>query len=293
MRAPLWSRATRVALTCLLLLLLPALGRAAELKIATWNLNWLTLRPAGDRALPSDVHPRAPEDFDRLRAYAVELDADVIGIQEVDGREAAMRVFPADRYSIHMTRDHVVQRVGIVVRRGLRYDVNPDATGIELQPGRNLRSGADITLHVGSALLRILAVHLKTGCHDQRLTDTRNRSCLELSEQLPPLQAWIAARRDEGVPFLVLGDFNRHMERNDQFWAALHSATPLTRATEGRVGPCWGREGFIDHIIAGGAARDWIQPETLRVQSYRETGEEWKDRLSDHCPVSVQLKTPD
>jgi endonuclease/exonuclease/phosphatase family metal-dependent hydrolase len=268
-------------------------AHAAELKVATWNLNWLTERPDGDPALPSDVHGRSAADFDRLRQYAAELNADVVAIEEVDGRAAAARVFPAERYSIHLTRDDVVQRVGIVVRRGLHYDVNPDVTAIEGPPGLRLRSGADITLHLGSQTLRILAVHLKTGCADAPLSRSRRRSCVELRAQVPPLQQWLAARQQEGVAFLVLGDFNRRMDGNDQLWNALRRTVPLSRATEGHADPCWEGGGFIDHIIAGGAARDWMQLDTLRVLTYRETGEGWKDRLSDHCPVSVRLAVPE
>ncbi len=76
--------------------------------------------------LPSDVTPRVEEDFTRLAQYARELNADMIAIQEVDGLTAATKIFPRDQYSIHMTHDHVVQRVGIVVRRGMHYDINPD-----------------------------------------------------------------------------------------------------------------------------------------------------------------------
>ncbi len=285
--------AVRCALIALACLLLPALAGAAELKVATWNLDWLTERPTGDPALPADVHVRAPEDFDRLRQYATQLDADVIAIQEVDGRAVAARIFPPERYSIHMTHDDVVQRVGIVVRRGLAYDVNPDVTALELGPGQRLRSGADITLHLAAGPLRVLAVHLKTGCDDAPLTrSARRRSCAELRAQIPPLQAWIAARQHEGAPFIVLGDFNRHMDGKDQLWAALSRTAPLVRATEGRSSLCWGSEAFIDHIIAGGVARDWMQLPTLRVLSYRESGDDWKDRLSDHCPVSVQFLVP-
>jgi endonuclease/exonuclease/phosphatase family metal-dependent hydrolase len=282
----------RLALAALACLLLPAISLAAELKVATWNLDWLTERPAGDPSLPADVHGRVPEDFDRLRQYATQLDADVIAIQEVDGRAVAARIFPPERYSIHMTRDDVVQRVGIVVRRGLSYDVNSDVTALDLGPGAHLRSGADITLRLAAGALRILAVHLKTGCDDAPLTRTKRRSCAELRAQIPPLQSWIAARQHEGVPFIVLGDFNRHMDGRDQLWAALSNTAPLVRATEGRSSVCWGSEAFIDHIIAGGAARDWMQLPTLRVLSYRETGDDWKDRLSDHCPVSVEFRTP-
>lgn len=277
--------------------LLPALAQAAEqateLKVATWNLNWLTLRPAGAPGLPADVVPRRPEDFDRLAQYARELDADLVAIEEVDGWDAAAKVFPRERYSIHMTHDRVMQRVGIVVRRGLPYDRNPDVTAISTDPSLRLRSGADITLRLPSGPLRVLAVHLKRGCQDQPLARSTRRSCVELRAQIEPLRAWIAEREQEGVPYVILGDFNRWMDGRDQFLAALRKQAPLARATEGRSSPCWGNESFIDHILAGGAARVWLRPATLRVLTYREQGKEWQDRLSDHCPVSVRLALPE
>ena len=279
--------------TLMLLLLLAVPARAEELKIATWNLNWLTLRPTGSPGMPEDVKSRAPEDFDKLRQYAQELNADVIAVEEVDGREAAAKVFPPDRYSIHMTRDRVTQRTGLVVRRGLKYDINPDVTAIAGDPHLRLRSGADITLHLGTGTLRLLAVHLKQGCQAQPLANSTRRSCVELRTQIDPIKAWVAERTAAGESFLILGDFNRWMDGRDQFLAALQQAAPLSRATEGRSSPCWGAETFIDHILAGGSARAWMRPETLMVMRYRETGPEWKERLSDHCPVSVRLIVPD
>ena len=267
--------------------------QAAELKIATWNLNWLSTRPTGAPGLPPDVKARTPEDFEKLRQYALELDADVIAVEEVDGRQAAALVFPEDKYSIHMTHDRVTQRTGLIVKRGLHYDINPDVTAIAGNPAARLRSGADITLHLPRGTLRLLAVHLKTGCQAPPLAKSMRRSCVELADQIPPIQAWMAARVAEKMPFLLLGDFNRYMEGRDQFIAALRETAPLSRATEGRSSPCWGAETFIDHILAGGAAIDWMRPDTLRVLRFRETGPEWKERLSDHCPVSVRLVVPD
>jgi endonuclease/exonuclease/phosphatase family metal-dependent hydrolase len=269
--------------------LLATLASASELKLATWNLEWLTSR---ERDLPPDVRPKRPEDIDLLQRYASDLNADVIAIQEVDGAAIAARVFPTDRYSIHMSHDRVVQRVGIVVRRGIHYDVNPDLTDLDVDPARDLRSGVDITLQLQPPL-RVLAVHLKTGCFDDRLSGRMTRSCTELREQMPPLLDWIRARQAEAIAFAILGDFNRHMDGRDQFWDALSRAAPITRATEGRASPCWGGEPFIDHIILGGAARDWLEPNTLRVMTYHETGAEWEQRLSDHCPVSVRLRLPE
>jgi endonuclease/exonuclease/phosphatase family metal-dependent hydrolase len=283
----------RLIVALLLVLLLPCLAAAAELKLATWNMNWLTDRPAGDRELPADAHPRHPGDVELLHGYATDLDADVIAIQEVDGAGIAARIFTPDKYSIHMSRDRVVQRVGLVVRRGIHYTVNPDVISLNIDPGHHLRSGVDITLDLQPSPLRIMAVHLKTGCFDQKLDDSRRRNCVELQQQVAPLVDWIAARRAEGVAFAVIGDFNRHMNAKDQFWSAMAQTAPLVRTDEGHSSPCWGGEQFIDHIILGGAARGWLQPDSLRVLTYRETGEEWKDRLSDHCPMSVRLRVPD
>lgn len=277
-------------LAFVLSLLTASAPRAAELKIATWNLNWLTLRQAG---IPADVKIRQPEDFDRLRAYALELNADVVAIEEVDNAETARLVFPADVYSIHMSHDRVRQRVGIAVRRGLAYDINPDVTAIALEPVAHLRSGVDITLHPPAGPLRVLAVHLKQGCQYLTFGRTPQTTCVTLMSQFDIVAQWIGARRDEGVPFLVLGDFNRGLDKNDPFIRKLGGPAPLTRATEGFSSPCWGHESFIDHILIGGAARDWVRPNSLRVLTYRETDPAWKERLSDHCPVSVLLTVPD
>ena len=273
----------------LAVLLLPLHAAGAELKIATWNLDWLTTRPAGAPGLPPDITPRREEDFSRLAQYAQELDADLVAIEEVDGFSAASKVFPRERYSIHMTHDRLVQRVGIVVRRGLRYDINPDVTALG---SNHLRSGADITLHLPGGDLRVLAVHLKTGCRNQKLVNTHDRACLELLDQVPVLDDWITARRDEGAAFIVLGDFNRWMDNRDPLLAELRRAAPLVRATEGRSSPCWGAENFIDHILAGGSAGGWMRPDTLRVLTYRED-KSMRDRLSDHCPVSVRFVLPE
>ena len=283
----------------LLLLLVPLLfspgpAHAAELKLATWNLEWLTLRPAGDRALPPDVRPKGAEDRALLQRYAEQLAADVVALQEVDGPNAAATVFPALRYTLHFTRDRVVQRVGFAVRQGIRFTANPDLVALNVTPNapNPLRAGADITVEQPGGRLRILSLHLKTGCREDRLDRSPRQQCDQLRQQLAALQGWIAQRRQEGVPFVLMGDFNRWMDAREGFYAALQSTGPLARATEGRSSPCWGGGGFVDHIIAGGAARGWMQPDSLRVTVYRETGAAAKARLSDHCPISARFVLP-
>src|ERR1700728_2872023 len=75
----------RIVFFLSLSVLLPGLAVATELKLSTWNLEWLTDRPDGDHELPPDAHPKQPADIDLLQQYATQLDADVIAIEEVDG----------------------------------------------------------------------------------------------------------------------------------------------------------------------------------------------------------------
>ncbi len=264
---------------------------AADIKVSTWNLDWLTQRSKQEADLPADVHLRAPEDFVRLAGYAQKLDADVIAFQEVDGQQVAGLVFDPATYAIATIDEPVVQRVGIAVRKTIRFHKNPDLTGLDAEPGApfRLRYGLDVTLGNG---LRILVVHLKTGCQTDSLATSHRAQCVLLARQIPPLAGWIAARQAEGVPFMVLGDFNRVFDTPDAFGATLGSTAPLLRATQGFENPCWDGAPFIDHIFLGGPARSWLVPGSLRVQIFHEIGAGWKEKLSDHCPVSIRLHLP-
>lgn len=279
---------------CLALLLWSVPAAAHEIKLATWNLEWLTLRPEGDPSLPDDVQPKRPADIATLAAYAARLDADAVGIEEVDGPAIAARIFPPGRYRIEMTSDDVVQRVGLAIRNDFTIIRHPDLAGLDaVRPdaSHHLRRGLDVTLIRAGSSLRILVVHLKTGCWAHPLQGRGPDACRTLRTQLGVLEDWIAARRNEGTAFVLMGDFNRDMLAHDPFLDGLERAAPLALATAGRANPCWGGESFIDHIIAGGPAMRWMRPETLRVMVYGETTPEMKERLSDHCPVSVRLDT--
>ncbi len=279
-------------LAALLLCLSPLVARAAPYKLTTWNLDWLTLRPQGDTHLPDDVTVRAAADFARLRRYAAFLAPDIVAVQEVDGPAPLARLFPPADYTLLFTRDHVVQRVGLAVRHGIALHQNPDLTALDVYPPEAkypLRSGLDATLvFPGGATLRVLAVHLKTGCWDRPLT-YRSRACRTLRAQLRVIGPWVAAREAEHVAFAVLGDFNRDMDGRDAFLPALDQIAPLRDTTQGYASPCWGGDRFIDHILLGGPARSWLVPHSLRVMVYKETSPALKDALSDHCPVSVRI----
>jgi endonuclease/exonuclease/phosphatase family metal-dependent hydrolase len=296
------------------------------LKLATWNLEWLMTAETFDRLarscrteygggegreIPCDIvepaqrsRRRDPQDFAKLRDYARWLDADVIALQEVDGADAARLVFP-DHEFCFTGREHV-QNVGFAVRRGIAFRC-ADYTPLALEPG-GTRWGADLTLHPGSGReLRLLSVHLKSGCAGQPLTNPKE-DCRRLAEQVPVLERWIDARAREGVLFAVLGDFNRRLTRERHsardrhgrlvaMWPELDDGQPpeadLTNVTQGqpyrkcRLGERY--EAFIDHILVSRSLAELIVPGSFEQLVY-DREEAGRAKLSDHCPIAVTVR---
>lgn len=104
---------------CLLLLAVWGLSRTAEaasLKIATWNLDWLTQLPASAPGLPVNIPHRSAPDWSALRKTAYRLDADIVAVQEVSDEAALRRLFPSPDTKLVMSKAPIVQNLGVALR---------------------------------------------------------------------------------------------------------------------------------------------------------------------------------
>ena len=294
---------------------------ATELKLATWNLEWLiapatfkslkgTCVPKGapvfasERRLPCDVAQhleRSSRDFAALARYARQLDADVIALQEVDGVDAARLVFPG--YEFCFSGSHHVQNTGFAVRAGLPKRCGPDFTALSLDD--TIRRGAELVLFPGEPReLHLLSVHLKSGCSDQPL-DSGAKACSTLARQIPILRSWVDSQARADHRFAVLGDFNRAL-LGEHDPARSASGQPL-RVWEETGGPPQARlrnvaEGqpfrncvpgqahsaFIDHIVLGGTLTAALVPGSFERVTF-SAADARHSHLSDHCPVAVRI----
>ncbi|ACY14856.1 endonuclease/exonuclease/phosphatase family protein [Haliangium ochraceum] len=263
-----------------------------DIELATWNLSWLASEDG------AGTNPRTEADYARLRTYAARLDADVIALQEVADEFAARRVFDPTVYDFAIASKRGAQRSGFAYKRDLRVRRHADLAALDVG---GLRPGVDIELDLGRGAdgtprrLRLLALHLKSGCFDDSLRK-RSNACRKLSRQLPQLEGWIDARAREGVPFAVLGDFNRRMNARDALWREIDDAEPaaadLTLVTEGQRSRCWKGKypRFIDHIALDLHASAWLVPNSFEQLVYSDSDTAHARALSDHCPISVRLR---
>ena len=83
----------------------------------------------------------------------------------------------------------------------------------------------------------------------------------------------------------------------DEFWQEIDDGKPrnanLHHVTRGETQLCWDREFilFIDHIVFDRLSARWIQPYSFEELVYQESVA-FKKQLSDHCPVSVNIRVP-
>lgn len=291
----------------------------AELKIATWNLEWFmtpetmrALTPActpadaprdgARRAVPCDVAhelARSREDIAALRRHARILDADIVALQEVDGVDAARLVFPDHQFCF--SGRVAVQNNGFAIRRGLPFACAPDL--IDLSMKDDVRRGVELRVFPGTPQeLRLLSVHLKSGCARDPL-DSARPNCGVLAGQVPVLERWIDAQAMANKPFAVLGDFNRDLRREPagvSLWADLDDADPaaadLVNTAEAQVFqncmPSQTFSGFIDYIVLGRQMAQGLVRDSFGRALFRPK-DALRRKLSDHCPVFIRLRVAD
>lgn len=274
-----------------------------KLTIASWNIVWFgdgkndCLLRGNHKKNPRQCHAahiRDTQDYQRLRQYSERLNADIIALQEVENISAIWQVFPLHKWqafiSSRQVTDKWAQHTAVVVRSGIQVKRHQDYAALDTSSG-HLRYGIDLTLKPDQgAKFRLLAIHLKSGCPSN--TSDNRRACTKLFRQPQPLAAWIQARAKAGQPFIIAGDWNRHITApGDKFWQAVQDdlphPLPRLRFTAQNHSLCHGRkQPFIDHIVLGGIAADWFQQ--FREIIYTEHAAIRK-KLSDHCPVVVNL----
>ncbi|WP_156013133.1 endonuclease/exonuclease/phosphatase family protein [Thioalkalivibrio sp. HK1] len=292
-------------------------GKIDRIRIASWNLNLLHWK--SDVSLWRGSVRRNDADYEILKGYVRKIDADIIAFQEVNGPQAAARIFPSEEYDIHLSGRYDSNYndiyTGFAVRRGRFANIRKrDVPDFEPNPNkeRSLRWGVDLSVDIDSAenpsasektkTLRLLNIHLKSGCQYGSLENPKRKQCKRLVKQIAPLEAWIDDRRREGAAFVVLGDFNRtfdHHGERDHLWQAIDDGDPsgleLHRLPNGHPHECWKGTGNhfkngVDFFVFGARAWEWARPDSFREILWEAKDMDEKRRLpSDHCPITVDL----
>ena len=275
---------------------------SGRLRIATWNLG--NLHAVDGESTYKYRRPsvkRLSIDYMRIKCYVRLFDPDILAVQEVDGEEALQRIVDTDVYRIHVSerpKPNILngkQNTGFAYKNGLDVVERPDFVDLDISDG-DLRYGTRIDLtHKGQTFL-LMSVHLKSLCFDNSNSGT---DCDKLFSQVSKLEKWIDDAAAGPNPFIVLGDFNRRVNISDDVvWTNLDDSQPanadLTTVTEDMPISC--RDNtftfFIDHIVFDKRGIELVDRSSFRHVTFRQADKPVWDKISDHCPVVVEMWVP-
>lgn len=289
----------------------PALADTERVRLASWNIN--NLNEISDQPLRSRAPARPDGDYERLAHYGSDIGADVIALQEMGSPGAVRRVFPdaewemvfSARYDENASADIYT---ALIFRRGaVAVLASNTVNSLAIADGDySTRAGIEALIEVNGQQMWLLNVHLKSGCFAGTLIEPRTDNCEIAAQQPAPLEAWIDVKEQTGLPVIVLGDFNRkfdiHMQ-SDHLWGEIDDAEPaslnLWRMPFRTSSNCpttrpRDREVPVDYIVMNQPAWDIADNQSFTEHLYDEQdAEDFGNRLSDHCPISIDLLVSD
>jgi exonuclease III len=268
---------------------------AEALLFASWNMNKLTHPSVGGST-------RSQSDIRMLSRASEKIDADIVALQEVGSARIARDVFGSG-YEYYMAeKDDRGLRVGFAVRAGVSVSKSYQYTLLAKEGGR---MGVDLTVEGDDGRpVRILNVHLAEGCEESTLPNKSTPSCRVMSNQAKSLDQWVRYRKEEGIPFMLVGSFSRYLgaEQVDPYPGLLslfnaqyeQFVDGLTTASGDKRPGCWNysRPDFVDHFLLDPKMAKMVRAESFRESTISGSGKGGKKTaFSDHCPIKLWIRT--
>ena len=282
----------------------------SELRLATWNIEnfWHVegehLRPQRDG---SQGTTRVSEDYDAIRQVIEDLDADVIGLQEIGAPAGVRLLFPSTDWDMVFSKrldddlndnpdqlDTDTERdiyTAVVVRRDAAKIVGTERIALNNLGGKKdrLREGTAVLLEIDGEEIWVASIHLKSGCFSDNNLNS-NDTCRTLAKQIPLLEDWLDRKSAADQKVALLGDFNRQIDRaNDVVRKDLDDGKPVDmfKVPHRQQLPCTAfspsARTSIDYVIINEPLWAYVTvPPTPKFDISNP-------QISDHCPVFVDV----
>lgn len=272
-----------------------------SLTIATWNAEHLAF-PISD-----GCRPRNEQEIVKLQAYARSLNADIVALQEVASREAIAAVFSEDEWQILVSSrpdsktydcrgsglTSTQQKVAYAVRKEVEVlDIDTLADFGLANPG--LRHGLELTVATPLGKLKLLNVHMKSGCfvdsYEKGARDGKE-ACISFAQQTDMLVDWVEKQQNSQIPVVLLGDFNHRLsapynQLTQRLMQAGESTIGLENTSQSLIGCHPYYPAPIDHIWVGRLSDNRYQ-KSAQVHHYDDMSV--NAMLSDHCALTLEL----
>ncbi len=249
--------------------------------VASFNLEWF-----GDGI--KDRNERSDYDCRRIAELIVDTGADIIGLQEIENKQAMerlMKFLPGYKYMLGETG--YIQNPAILYRDTVKVEFVENYQPMVVKKDRT-RAGLVVKAKKGNFDFLIMVVHFKSTSR----YDSTEQMKIE-SYELRKLQAKVIRNWADSVysntnekDIIIVGDFNDNPKRESKVLSPITFGGEYLFLTD-NLGSCknpnWDN---IDHIVINRSTfKRFVQGSVMMYNSHAKYEDYEVEKISDHCPV--------
>ncbi len=259
--------------------------------LATFNIAWL-----GDGE--NDREKRSESDYERIAIIIKEMNADVIGLQEIENEKALRKVMKyLNDYQCFVGITARGQNVALLYKNDVKVTNVNEYMPVAIQKGRN-RPGLVAHCKKGNFDWAMMVVHLKSTSRYDSTDDLRQQSRETRRLQATVMTKWIdSVSQTDEKDIVIVGDFNDFpLRKKEPTLTALLENQSIDFLTKERKSCKDEKMYAIDHIVVSKSARKrFITGSDGMVNFYASEKKEIAQKISDHCPVvsTFEIISPD
>ncbi len=258
--------------------------KKSEITIGTFNMEWF-----GDGV--NDRIDRVEIDYKHFAEIFKKMDADIIGLQEIENPEAMQRVLKyLPDYSYFLTIEGGQQKCGVLFKKSIKVNIVNEYSPLAVD-GRRTRPGLLVSAKAGNFNFLLMIVHLKSSSHFENTETKRERSIQLRTEQSEVLAKWSDSVLSKGneSDLIIVGDFNDTPRRKKNN-TILPLMSKMTFLTENEKSCKYPSSYAIDQIVVSSNAKKRLTPNSLFVYNiFSMFNESDVKALSDHCPITAKF----
>ncbi len=264
----------------------PSVFNKEYLTIGTFNLEWL-----GDGH--RDRKERDSSDYAHIAEVIKEIDADIIGLQEIENKKALkilLNHLPEYQYVMGTTGGP--QKLAIIYKKNIAIASYGDYFPLMVTPHKT-KAGLWIYVKAGNFDFHLLNVHLKSSSHWDNSSDLRTRSYLMRVAQARAITNWadsILANSDE-EDIIIVGDFNDYPKnRKKKTLAPITDDYNLIFLTDEMRSCKYYHHYTIDQIvISDTTSLRFVNNSEFMFNVDNAFSKYDVEGISDHCPVIAKF----
>ena len=265
--------------------------QADTVTVGTFNIAWL-----GDGE--KDREKRDDEDYARIAGVITQMNADIIGLQEIENEAALRKVMRyLDSYSCFVGSTARGQNVALLYKEGVEVQQISEYMPVAIQKGRN-RPGLVAHCKKGNFDWTMMVVHLKSTSRYDSTDDMRQESRETRRLQCSAISQWVdsvVSTKEKDV--IIVGDFNDFpLRKKEPTLTTLLENRHITFITKERKSCKDEKLYAIDHIVASQTAQKrFLISSDGMINFYASEKKEIAQKISDHCPVvsTFDIVSPD